>query len=51
MIGISREIKDLNRLYSSGRAEPVAVYGRQFGLRQNEYSSAFTNVVTMDDLY
>ena len=22
-----------------------------FGLRQNEYSSAFTNVVTMDDLY
>lgn len=29
MIGRSREIKDLNRLYNSGRAELVAVYGRR----------------------
>lgn len=29
MIGRAREIKDLNRLYNSGRAELVAVYGRR----------------------
>lgn len=29
MIGRAREIKDLNRLYDSGRAELVAVYGRR----------------------
>ena len=28
MIGRTRERKDLNRLYESGRAELVAVYGR-----------------------
>ena len=29
MIGRTREIKDLNRLYNSGRVELVAVYGRR----------------------
>ena len=29
MIGRSREVKELNRLYDSGRAELVAVYGRR----------------------
>ena len=28
MIGRKRETKELNRLYNSGRAELVAVYGR-----------------------
>ena len=28
MIGRKREIKELNRLYESGRAELVAIYGR-----------------------
>jgi AAA+ ATPase superfamily predicted ATPase len=29
MIGRERESKDLNRLYDSGRAELVAIYGRR----------------------
>ena len=29
MIGRERESKDLNRLYNSGRAELVAIYGRR----------------------
>ena len=29
MIGRIRETKELNRLYDSGRAELVAIYGRQ----------------------
>ena len=49
-----QEIKELNRLYSHDKAELVAIHSTlitTFGLIQNEYSGAFSNVIVLDDLF
>ena len=46
MIGREREIKELNRLYNSHRAELVAIYGRHRVGKTYLVDETFTNRIT-----
>ena len=46
VIGRDKEIVELNRLYSSHQTLVTT-----YGLKYNEYSGIFQNVVTLEDLF
>lgn len=56
LVGRKHEVQELNRLYESGEAlsrktSVQLTLITTFGLRQNQYGWAFTNVITLDDLF